>query len=246
MKKIISVLILISILIVPNGVLAADALYRLMHNDQDALVIAEVLDVNDESIKFKVIKQIISPEDLNVNDKKEQIKIDEFSLPKEETDRLYYNTVNKEVSYKIGEGYLISLDKIDNSYKVAWGIYKLSSTDYKTLDVVYENMSEKSFDMDAIALKEFINSDGVKNEFTFYEDKIVYNDEEIFKENKDNVVEKNEKKDLSNEIKSENKISNQVIEEDFSYFGVGIERKFLYIGMGVVVIALVFRFRKKR
>ena len=52
-------------MLLPVTAFAADSLYRLMHNDQQALPIAEVVESNEEIVEFKVEKSITSEKDLN-------------------------------------------------------------------------------------------------------------------------------------------------------------------------------------
>ena len=66
-------------------------------------------------------------------------------------------------------------------------IYKLSSLDYETLDVLYPDNISQGLIMEAIALKHFINSDGHENDFSFdgrnnilkSSDKIIYDGDPI-------------------------------------------------------------------
>ncbi len=215
MKKTIVVILILS-LILPNTVFAADALYRLMHNDQDALVIAEVTMINKDDIGFKVIKQIISPDDLDINNKKEQIELDEFLLKKSELKNvmLFKNMDNIDEFYKLNDSYLISLDQSIVGLKIAWGMYKLSSSDYKTLDILYEDGTSGGLIMDAMAIKHFINSDGVMNNFSFsenalyYDKKIIYRvgDEDNTKAPEKDIIDKEEQdtvdKEFNNNLKN--------------------------------------------
>lgn len=172
MKKTFLILLLVSILLIPMVVFGADALYRLMHNNQDALVIGEITKVNDNSLEFKVKKSIISGKDLNENSKLKQLDIDEFKLGNKELIRLHFfdnvENENEKEFFKEGDFYLISLNKKMTGYEIAWGMYKLSSSDYKTLDVLYGKNPSQWEIMEAMAIKEFVNSDGQENQFSFH------------------------------------------------------------------------------
>lgn len=169
MKKTFTILLLVTILLIPIVAFGADALYRLMHNDQDALVISEITKVNDNSVEFKVKKSIISVKDLNQSSNIKQLDINEFKL--ENVDliypNLYDNIEDKNEFFKEGDFYLVSLNKKTDRYEVAWGIYKLSSLDYETLDILYPENSPQWKIMEAMAIKEFINSNGHENNFSF-------------------------------------------------------------------------------
>lgn len=165
----------------------ADALYRLMHNDHDALVIAEVIEIDNEQIVFRVEKTIVSDKDLNMSSKIKQLKLDEFTMYKKNLSNiaLYGDITSQEDFIKVGDAYLISLNKKLNNFEVAWGAYKVSSLDFKTLDILYPDSSQWKI-MDATAIKYFINSDGSETEFSFdgstntvkSGDKVIYNGSE--------------------------------------------------------------------
>lgn len=169
MKKILIIVVLISILLLSNIAFGADALYRLLHNNQDALVIAEIVEVNDNSVKFRVEKSIMGKNHLNESSKIKQLDLDEFIISKNDLTyiRLYNDITEHSDFLKVGDAYLVSLNKVNNKFEIAWGIYKLSSLDYETLDVLYAENISQGLIMEAIAVKHFINSDGQENEFSF-------------------------------------------------------------------------------
>lgn len=189
MKKKLIIVVLISILLLSNIAFGADALYRLMHNNQDALVIAEIVEVNDNSVKFRVEKSIIGKNHLNESSKIKQLDLDEFIISKNDLTyiRLYNDITEYSDFLKVGDEYLVSLNKVNNKFEIAWGIYKLSSLDYETLDVLYPENISQGLIMEAIAVKHFINSDGQENEFSFdgtnsilkSGDKIIYDGDPI-------------------------------------------------------------------
>lgn len=166
-KKII-LIIFILLFIIPVNVFGADSLYRLMHNDHDALVIAEVTDVAEMNVKFRVEKSIVSKKNLSIKNRKKQLNIDEFKLGKEDFPNIsLFGISNEDENIKIGDTFLISLNRQLLEYKIAWGIYKTSSLDYKTLDILYSDDASDSEKMDAAAIKCFVNSNGKVTEFSF-------------------------------------------------------------------------------
>lgn len=60
----------------------------------------------------------------------------------------------------VGDYVLVSLEKVGNDFKVAWGAYKVNSLDYKNLSVVLPENAEVWSKMEAVAVETFVNSDG--------------------------------------------------------------------------------------
>lgn len=79
-KKRFIALVLIVVSILYTGVYAADALYRFMHNDHDALVIGEIISIDGNNVKVRVEKSIISAKDLNKSAVKKQLKLTEANV----------------------------------------------------------------------------------------------------------------------------------------------------------------------
>lgn len=147
---------------------AADALYRFMHNDHDALIIGEVTKVSDNEITVSVIKNIISANDLNVNAPKKQLDIKEAVITGVTGYALNYKDDGVPLNYpKVGDKVLASLVKKNNVFRIAWGLYKVDNTDYKTLSLVYPDNAPEYIKMDAAAIEAFINSNGKLTDFSF-------------------------------------------------------------------------------
>lgn len=161
-----------------NPAYAADAFYRLTHNDHDALVIGQIIAVSENNITLEIKKQIISTADLNVSDPKKQIPLQGVIEVRNPGDYIYLQ--GSEATPQIGDYVLISINKKGKSFAMAWGMYKVDSLDYKSLNVLYTEGASHFVIMDTVALKAFINSDGEKNNFSFDSSKgIVYSDGEI-------------------------------------------------------------------
>jgi len=162
------VLILLVILVLHTNVYAADALYRLMHNDHDALVIGEIISADENDIKVRVEKGIISGKDLNVSSAKKQLKLVEAKIVSSFSYNFFYNEYgNSIINPSVGDYVLLSLEKYETGFKIAWGAYKVDSLDYKNLSVVLPEDPNVWAKMEAAAIKAFVNSDGKVNEFSF-------------------------------------------------------------------------------
>ena len=120
---------------------------------QDTLILGEVMSVTDGSRDIKIIfvfpqNQVKSLKDGNI------ITISNIS-----------NTINlteeESKTITVGKKYLMSLNKNDNFYVPAWGIYEITGTTYSDAKLV-ENKS-----IDDKALQIFINSGGTERDFAF-------------------------------------------------------------------------------
>ena len=136
-KKSLIIVVLIVISILHTCVYAADALYRFMHNDHDALVIGEIISADENAVKVRVEKSIISGKDLNVSSAKKQLKLVEAKI----VPSFSYNLFNSEEgssinSPAVGDYVLLSLMKHGAAFKIAWGEYKVDGPEYKNISVV--------------------------------------------------------------------------------------------------------------
>lgn len=250
-------LLLVSIiltLLLPVTAFAADSLYRLMHNDQQALVIAEVVESNQQVVEFKVEKSIISEKDLNKSSKIPQLEIESFTLNREElTPIKFFENIEIDDAYKTGDTYLVSLNEKEEEegYEVGIGVYKLDSSDYESADVLYPGNSPEWRIMEAMAVKEFINTDGAESEFTFdgdnkilrSGDRVVYDGksadnkeaEEDEKDEDDKEEDKEEAEDVSGDKIEESQEKPQVEEDEQKKDGNNV----IYILLGIVIVVLL-------
>ncbi len=168
-KKLKTIILAVAfLLILPVTVSAADALYRFMHNDHDALVIGQVTKVSGDKITVKVVKSIISAKDLNAGAPKKQLSLKTVTISGVTGYAFYYNDKgNPVLAPKIGDCVLASLIKSKQTFKIAWGLYKVDKTDYKTLSVLYKADSRPYVKMCAAAVKAFVNSGGKLTKFSF-------------------------------------------------------------------------------
>lgn len=162
------VLLVIFSIILSMTVFAADALCRFMHNDHDALIIGEITKVNGNTINVSVLKSISSAKDLRANEPKKQLNIKSAIITGVNGYAFYYKDIEVPIiTPKVGDYVLASLVKKNNAFSVAWGLYKVDKTDYKTLSILYPDYISTYSKMDAAAIKAFVNSDGKLTEFAF-------------------------------------------------------------------------------
>ncbi|MFZ5988513.1 MAG: hypothetical protein ACOYWZ_15505 [Bacillota bacterium] len=168
LHKYLVVLVLFGMLMLHTNVYAADANYRFRHNDHDALIIGEIINVDESGIKVRVEKNIVSVKNLNEASPKKQLKLEEVKVVSSFGYSGFYNEDGSHtVDPSLGDYVLLSLDKAGADFKIGWGAYKVDSLDYKSLSVVLPENAHMWTKMNAAAVKAFVNSDGEITEFGF-------------------------------------------------------------------------------
>lgn len=122
-------------------------------NKQDVLILGEVLSAVDDTRDIKIIfvfpqNQVRSIKDGN------NIAVGDIS-------KTINLTEEEAKTVTVGKKYLMSLNKGDNFYVPAWGIYEITGTNYSDAKLV-ENKT-----IDDEALQIFINSGGTERNFAF-------------------------------------------------------------------------------
>lgn len=173
MKRLfIGLIIIITIASNSISIFAADALYRMLHGDehdnfrkdQDAFIVGQLLGKEDNKFKVKVLKVLNG-----------KMKSDTFKI----SDDFVYSNFEKDLKPDIDDYCVMSIKKTGDYYKEAWGIYKASNGDYKTLkliwkDTKYPNTNVEladSYAGDIAAVEWYVNSDGKESDFYFERDK---------------------------------------------------------------------------
>lgn len=131
-------------------VYAASSGYRFTHNDHDTLMIGEITSVVGEKIEIKAADYIVNTGCLNENSK-EQLRPETATVTSDGGIKLS--------EFEVGDLVIASLDKNGDEVKVAWGIYRVDSTDFKTLKVFCYSPADSAMYTD------FVNSGGVYCEF---------------------------------------------------------------------------------
>lgn len=159
-KQLLSVLFIATILLLsPEKIFAADALYRMLHADevesfkadQDAIIIGQLTVKNDNVFTVKVCKVIsgtLKSNNIAVNSDFE------------------YGFGNTGLKPEVNDYCVMSLKKSGTYYKKAWGIFKATSGDYKTLKLLSEDIKYPYCNGDIAAIEWYINSGGVEKEFS--------------------------------------------------------------------------------
>ncbi len=162
------VIFVVLLLAFPMTVFAADALYRLMHNDHDALIIGKIIKVEGNIITVHVIKTITSAKDLHADAPKKQLIIKLANITGVTGYAFYYKNIEiPMIIPQAGDYVLASITRKNYVFSVAWGLYKVDRTDFRTLSILYPDSASLYAKMDAAAIKAFINSGGKLTEFAF-------------------------------------------------------------------------------
>ncbi|WP_353892248.1 hypothetical protein PRVXH_001580 [Proteinivorax hydrogeniformans] len=83
-------------------VLAADEMYRFMHNDHDALVVGQIMEITDNQIVVGVEKQIISAKEINIAAPRKQAPIENLvTLDKVKEYNLFEGVAEKNLKKEI-------------------------------------------------------------------------------------------------------------------------------------------------
>ena len=124
---------------------------------QDTLILGEVISGAEDSWDIKII--FIFP----------QNKISSLKKEDDITIRNFANSVNltneEAKMISVGKKYLLSLNKNDNFYVPAWGVYEVIGTTYSDAQLVENKTGDEA------ALQIFINSGGTERDFYFIGDK---------------------------------------------------------------------------
>ena len=181
---------------------AADALYRFMHNDHDALIIGEITNIDENDADIRVVKIITGAKNLDGSNPRKQLELSQASVILPFDYRGFYDADGSNTVDPLeGDYVLLSLNKVGPDFKVAWGAYKVDSLDYKNLSVVLPENPEVWPQMEVAAIKVFVNSDGQIAEFAFDGNSVYAGEEKIVifgegtgdNENTDEAAHKDEK-----------------------------------------------------
>lgn len=154
----------------PMTARAADAEFRMMHGEQDAIVVGTIKEITEEGCLIEKSHVIMCKAENTLN----------RQLPAEEIpDELLIEQVKYRFSYhkksypEVGDCIVISVNKKGKGWQQEWMAFEVSSTDISALEV----MMQEDMTSDAYAWQVFIRSDGEKVNFA-YDGEILYLDNE--------------------------------------------------------------------
>lgn len=163
MKKIGLIFFVVILLIAPSAVKGADALTRMLHadevkefrQDQDALIIGQLMSKKDGIFTVKVHKVISGKV------KEEVISLRDFQ---------YGWGTGIEPLPKVSDFAVMSIKKEGSIYRKAWGMFKATSGDFKTLKLITKEMRYPYGESEVAAVEWYINSRGKEHDFFFISD----------------------------------------------------------------------------
>ena len=170
MKKVTGILAAVFLLCACFTVNAQDSVAEIFSGNQDYLLLATVVDMNDTSVFVAPYHNIYNGEKTKELPLTSNIEISKF--------RYSYCSEHSDISAtpRIGDNIFISVNKSGNTYKMAHGAYKTSSVDYKMLNF-YASESMKNSDClaEIVALANFVRTDGTMRDFEFNEGTLTVN-----------------------------------------------------------------------
>jgi hypothetical protein len=135
---------------------AADIFYRLTHNDQYSLVLGKVTKVGPTSFEFSSIRVISG-----------------HRMP----DQIVIMTNGTPQPKKSGEKLLISLERVNDGYRIRWGLFRVSNLDPKKLRIIKSTWPQS----DLAALEHYVHTNGAENNFFFvFGSAFVHNSDSTF------------------------------------------------------------------
>lgn len=161
MKKIQIIFCLVVTMSIVTTVHAADVLYRMLHADevesfkadQDAMIVGQLIEKKDNQYAVNVLKVISGEVTSNTITVDSNIK--------------YGWVTQEEMTPAIDDYCVMSIKRIGNYYRQAWGTFKVNSGDYKTLKIIkYSNINS-----DVACIEWYVNSGGTEKDFSFSDGK---------------------------------------------------------------------------
>ncbi len=167
------VLIFLTGLGIPMTSYAADAEWRMMHGEQDALVVGTVTEITEEGYKVEVAQALWCKQDTA---KGRMIPIEDVPSEMIIPEIHYTYSYHVRTEPQVGDYLFISVDKKKGDiWEQNWLAMEVSSTDTATMEFAQpENMTNSEY-----AWKIFVLSGGETTSFAFEGNDILYVDGEI-------------------------------------------------------------------
>lgn len=163
MKKILKISLIITVLLCFSiNVSAGGNVSNILAGEQDYVLLATVVDVNDSFVVVAPYHNIYNGENSQQLSVSNNISIAKF--------RYSYCSDHADISTtpRVGDNIFVSLNKNGSEYVVANGVYKTSSVDYKLLTFyASESMKGRDCMSEIVALAYFVRTDGSMRSFNF-------------------------------------------------------------------------------
>ncbi len=153
--------ILVSVLLVAmmlwQPVLAADALHRMLHGEQDAIVLGQIENRQDDLLELRVIRLLQGKDTGNTI----QVK-DDFT---------YFGFTEENGSPSLGDYVVMSLNEKGDHYEQAWFMVRSDHGHMRSLTLYYEPAAGPA-PSDLKALQYFVNTGGKATDYYFDGDQV--------------------------------------------------------------------------
>jgi hypothetical protein len=170
MKKAFMLAVMVSVALLaalagPVSAWAADAMWRMMHGEQDALILGEIVAMEDGLCTIAVSDNIVCEGSPRQQLKTETVTISAADM---RLDEAFYSTYQQN-SPQVGNYVFASLNRRqDGNFKVVWAFCRVNSLDKANLSLVIPEDELSAFwQMDGAARECFIHSDGEIAAFYF-------------------------------------------------------------------------------
>lgn len=176
MKKLRFVLAILFMLVAFAGTsisaLAADAEYRMMRGEQDAIVVGTIKEVTEDGCLVEKADVIMCNAENTLSRQLPEEEIPEELLVK---NIHYHCSYHGRTTPQAGDHVVVSVDNKGDYWEQVWLAIEVSGTDIATAEVApWEDMTTQAY-----AWQLFIQSDGEKVNFAYYSDTILYLDDEV-------------------------------------------------------------------
>ena len=172
-KVVLMIIAVLAPLFVPMNAYAADAEWRMMHGEQDALVLGTIVEDTQDGFLVEVAEALWC----------EQDAVKGRMLPLEDVPDEMIVSIRTEYQYsyhgktipEVGDHIFISVDKKGDVWEQQWLVMEGSCADSATVEFATpENMRNSEY-----AWQLFVNSGGEKTNFAYEGEDILYSDGEI-------------------------------------------------------------------
>jgi len=153
-KRIVGVLLIMLMLCITliQPVWAADALHRMLHGEQDAIILGQIENRQDDLLELRVIRLLQGKDTGN----KIQVK-DDFT---------YFGFTEENGSPSLGDYVVMSLNEKEGHYEQAWYMVRSDHGHMRSLALYYEPAAGPA-PSDLKALQYFVNTGGKATDYYF-------------------------------------------------------------------------------
>ncbi len=225
---------ILGVLLLSMPVSAADMEWRVMHGEQDALVLGVITEINGDRYLTEVQDVIMCQNDTVLNQQLPRTEVPEEMWI---SGLKYRHSYHQRKQPQVGDCIMASVDRMDiegENWELRWLALEVSSTDAATLEVV----PPERMNTDCYAWQLFINSEGETNEFAYSGNDLYADGEKVFSAVEDESVNEEIMKKKSENVQQETKeeVVKAAAESDVEKDDILI---WYYLGGGAGIVAFL-------